>query len=138
MNELLGLAAALASLVALACWARTVPTRAWGDDTPTGAARWRAKAVALGTLLLQTTTASLAAGWVAGVAGGTGPGRMCAGAGGLRIGRGPAALSGRRRALHRDLTGPTGHTQRPSAHILLKMRSSATDSCLNSYQIDSN
>ena len=47
MNELLGLAAALASLVALACWARTVPTRAWGDDTPTGAARWRAKAVAL-------------------------------------------------------------------------------------------
>ena len=68
MNELLGLAAALASLVALACWARTVPTRAWGDDTPTGAARWRAKAVALGTLLLQTTTASLAAGWVAGVA----------------------------------------------------------------------
>ncbi len=68
MNELLGISAALASLVALACWARTVPTRAWGDDTPTGAARWRAKAVALGTLLLQTTTASLAAGWVAGVA----------------------------------------------------------------------
>ena len=68
MNELLGIAAALASLVAQACWARTVPTRAWGDGTPTGAARWRAKAVALGTLLLQTTTASVAAGWVAGVA----------------------------------------------------------------------
>lgn len=31
MNELIGASAALASLIALTRWARTVPTRAWGD-----------------------------------------------------------------------------------------------------------
>lgn len=65
------LAAALASLVGLTCWAHTVPTRAWGDGAAgasPAAARPRAWGVALCTLLLQTVTVILMLGWAAGVA----------------------------------------------------------------------
>lgn len=65
MNELASLCAALASLTALTCWARTVPTRAWGDGT---AAYPRAWAVALTTLALQAGAALSAAGLAAGLA----------------------------------------------------------------------
>ena len=65
MNEITGLCAALASLMALTTWARTVPTRAWGDGT---AAPWRAGAVALATLVLQALAATTAAGLAAGLA----------------------------------------------------------------------
>ena len=69
MNELLGAAAALASLLALTRWAQAVPTRAWGDGATSNApARQRAWAVAVGTLLLQTAAAVVAAGWAAGIA----------------------------------------------------------------------
>lgn len=69
MSELLGSSAALTSLVALTYWARTVPTRAWGNGAPdAGSARARAWAVALGTVLLQTAAATVATGWAAGVA----------------------------------------------------------------------
>lgn len=69
MNELQSAAAALASLVALTCWARAVPTRAWGDGTAGLATpQPRAWAVVLGTLLLQTATAILSLGWAAGIA----------------------------------------------------------------------
>ncbi|MCW5259392.1 hypothetical protein D5045_03575 [Verminephrobacter eiseniae] len=69
MNELLGGSAALTSLVALTHWARTVPTRAWGNGAPDARrARPRAWAVALATVLLQTAAATVATGWAAGVA----------------------------------------------------------------------
>lgn len=69
MNDLLCAAAALASLLALTHWARAVPTRAWGDAaTPSPAPTQRACAVVLGTLLLQTAAATVAAGWAAGIA----------------------------------------------------------------------
>ena len=65
MNEITGLCAALASLMALTHWARTVSTRAWGDGT---AAPGRAWAVALATLVLQGLAATTAAGLAAGLA----------------------------------------------------------------------
>lgn len=69
MNELLGAAAALASLIALTHWARAVSTRAWGSAAaPSPASPQRAWAVVLGTLLLQTVAATMAAGWAAGIA----------------------------------------------------------------------
>ena len=75
MNEWQGtaaaLAAALASLVGLTCWARAVPTRAWGDGAAGASADYakaRAWGVALCMLLLQTVTVILALGWAAGIA----------------------------------------------------------------------
>lgn len=69
MNELIGASAALASLVGLTCWARTVPTRAWGDGTPPAtAASRRAWAVVLATVVLQALAAITAAGLAAGLA----------------------------------------------------------------------
>ena len=69
MNELIGASAALASLIALTRWARTVPTRAWGDGTPpAAAASRRAWAVVLATLVLQALAATAAAGPAAGLA----------------------------------------------------------------------
>lgn len=69
MNELIGASAALASLIALTRWARTVPTRAWGDGTPpTTAASRHAWAVVLATLVLQALAATAAAGLAAGLA----------------------------------------------------------------------
>ncbi|MDP3227586.1 MAG: hypothetical protein Q8N13_06375 [Acidovorax sp.] len=69
MNDLLCIACALASLMALTHWARAVPTRAWGDSAPaTHASPQRVWAVVLGTLLLQTAAATVAAGWAAGIA----------------------------------------------------------------------
>lgn len=69
MNELIGASAALASLIALTRWARTVPTRAWGDGTPpAAAASRRAWAVVLATLVLQALAATAAAGLAAGLA----------------------------------------------------------------------
>ena len=69
MNDLLCAAAALSSLLALTQWAQAVPTRAWGDAaTSTPASPQRAWAVVLATLLLQTTAATVAAGWAAGIA----------------------------------------------------------------------
>ncbi|MCW5237674.1 hypothetical protein [Verminephrobacter eiseniae] len=65
MNELLGGSAALTCLVALTHWARTVPTRAWGNGAPDARRAW---AVALATVLLQTAAATVATGWAAGVA----------------------------------------------------------------------
>lgn len=64
-EELIGASAALASLVGLSHWARSVPTRAWGDGTPD---RIRAWAIALGTMVLQGVAAVTAAGPTAGVA----------------------------------------------------------------------
>ncbi|RKR68072.1 hypothetical protein C8C94_2575 [Acidovorax sp. 94] len=64
-EELIGASAALASLVGLSHWARSVPTRAWGDGTPD---RIRAWAIALGTMVLQGVVAVTAAGPTAGVA----------------------------------------------------------------------
>lgn len=64
-EELIGASAALASLVGLSHWARSVPTRAWGDGTPD---RIRAWAIALGTMVLQGVAAVTAAGLTAGVA----------------------------------------------------------------------
>jgi hypothetical protein len=64
-EELIGASAALASLVGLSHWARSVPTRAWGDGTPD---RIRAWAIALGTTVLQGVAAVTAAGPTAGVA----------------------------------------------------------------------
>ncbi|MFN3436497.1 MAG: hypothetical protein ACK41V_02275 [Acidovorax sp.] len=67
MNDLLCAASALSSLLALTYWARAVPTRAWGDASAPGAASpQRVGGVVLGTLLLQTTAAVVAAGWAAG------------------------------------------------------------------------
>ncbi|MCE1194496.1 MAG: hypothetical protein LWW96_20315 [Acidovorax sp.] len=66
-EELIGASAALASLLALAQGAQAMSTRAWGDGVR-GAARVRAGAVALATLVLQTATAATAAGPAAGVA----------------------------------------------------------------------
>lgn len=69
MNELIGASAALASLIALTRWARTVPTRAWGDGAaPTSAASRRTWAVVLATLVLQALAATGAAGLAAGLA----------------------------------------------------------------------
>ena len=69
MNELIGASAALASLIALTRWARTVPTRAWGDGTPPAtAASRRAWAVVLATVVLQALAATAAAGLAAGLA----------------------------------------------------------------------
>ncbi|MNV91416.1 hypothetical protein D3C71_1859080 [compost metagenome] len=46
-----------------------MPTRAWGDASAPGAASpQRAWCLVLGTLLLQTTAAIVAAGWAAGFA----------------------------------------------------------------------
>jgi hypothetical protein len=64
-EELIGANAALASLIGLSHWARSVPTRAWGDGTPD---RTRAWAIALGTMVLQGVAAVTAAGPTAGVA----------------------------------------------------------------------
>lgn len=64
-EELIGASAALASLVGLSHWARSVPTRAGGDGTPD---RIRAWAIALGTMVLQGMAAVTAAGPTAGVA----------------------------------------------------------------------
>ena len=64
-EELIGASAALASLIGLSHWARSVPTRAWGDGTPD---RIRAWAIALGTMMLQGVAAVTAAGPTAGVA----------------------------------------------------------------------
>lgn len=66
MNEFASTSVALASLLALALWARMAPTRAWGDGAP--ASHRRAWAVALGTVALQGTAATAAAGIVAGLA----------------------------------------------------------------------
>ena len=69
MNELIGASAALASLIALTRWARTVPTRAWGDGTPPAtAASRRAWAVVVATVVLQALAATAAAGPAAGLA----------------------------------------------------------------------
>ncbi|MBV7544421.1 hypothetical protein [Acidovorax sp. sic0104] len=65
MNEITGACAALASLMALTGWARTVSTRAWGDGT---GASGRAFAMALATLVLQALAATTAAGLAAGLA----------------------------------------------------------------------
>ncbi|KQO19697.1 hypothetical protein [Acidovorax sp. Leaf78] len=65
MNEFTGLCAAVASLMALTCWARSVPTRTWGDGSPAPRRAW---AVALATVVLQILTATAAAGLAAGVA----------------------------------------------------------------------
>lgn len=66
MNELVSASAGLAALLALADWARTVPTRAWGDGAP--AAHRRAWAVALSTLALQGVAAAATVGLAAGLA----------------------------------------------------------------------
>ena len=66
MNELVSVSVALASLLALALWARTTPTRAWSDGAP--ASRRRAWAVGLGTLVLQGVAAVVTTGIVAGLA----------------------------------------------------------------------
>ena len=69
MNELIGTSAALASLIALTFWARTVPTRAWGDGTPPATAASRCTwAVVLATFVLQALAATAAAGLAAGLA----------------------------------------------------------------------
>jgi hypothetical protein len=70
MNELISASAALASLIGLSCWARTVPTRAWGDGAPPTApsALPRAWAVALATIALQSIAAIDASGLTAGLA----------------------------------------------------------------------
>lgn len=70
MNELASASAALASLIGLTCWARAVPTRAWGDGalTPSRAARLRTWAVVLATVALQSLVAIAAAGPAAGLA----------------------------------------------------------------------
>ena len=69
MNELISASAALASLIALTRWARTVPTRAWGGGTaPTTAASRHAWVVVLATLALQALAATAAAGLAAGLA----------------------------------------------------------------------
>lgn len=62
MNEFASASVALASLLALTLWARTTPTRAWGEGAP--ASHRRAWAVALGTVALQgmAATAGIAAG----------------------------------------------------------------------------
>ena len=65
MNELFSASAALASLLGLALWAGAVPTRAWGDGAP--ANHRHAKAVALGTLALQSAAAVSADGLAAGL-----------------------------------------------------------------------
>ncbi len=66
MNELVSASVALASLLALALWARAAPTRAWGDGAP--ASHRRAWAVVLGTVALQSMAAIAAAGIAAGLA----------------------------------------------------------------------
>lgn len=69
MNELIGASAALASLMALTHWARTVPTRAWGDGAAPGTATFRSTwAMVLATLVLQALAATAAAGLAAGLA----------------------------------------------------------------------
>ena len=70
MNELISASAALASLIGLSCWARAVPTRAWGDGalTTSRAALPRAWAVVLATVALQSIAAVAAAGLTAGLA----------------------------------------------------------------------
>ena len=72
MNELIAACAALASLIALTRWARAVPTRAWGDGIggtdQAPPAPLRAGAVAVGTLLLQSSAATAATGLAAGLA----------------------------------------------------------------------
>ncbi|MCU4121303.1 hypothetical protein [Variovorax sp. N23] len=66
MNELVSASVALASLHALALWARTASTRAWGDGAP--ASHRRAWAVALGTVALQGMAAVATTGIAAGLA----------------------------------------------------------------------
>ena len=69
MNDLLCAASALSSLLPLTHWARAVPTRAWGDAAaPSAPSPQRAWGLVLGTLLLQTAAAVVAAGWAAGFA----------------------------------------------------------------------
>ena len=69
MNELIGASAALTSLIALTRWARTVPTRAWGDSSAPGTATSRRTwAMVLATLVLQALAATAAAGLAAGLA----------------------------------------------------------------------
>lgn len=66
MNELASASVALASLLALSLWARTAPTRAWGDRA--SAPHRRAWVVVLGTVALQSMAAITAAGIAAGLA----------------------------------------------------------------------
>lgn len=66
MNELASASVALASLLALALWARTAPTRAWGDGAP--ASPRHTWAVVLGTVALQAMAAVAVAGIAAGLA----------------------------------------------------------------------
>ena len=75
MNELAGASVALASLIGLACWARTVPTRAWGDGASTCPSHCaphrvplRAWAVTLATFALQVLAATATSGLAARVA----------------------------------------------------------------------
>lgn len=69
MNDLLCAASALASLLALTCWARAASTRAWGGAVhPMPASPQRSWGVVLGTLLLQMAAAIMAVGWAAGIA----------------------------------------------------------------------
>jgi hypothetical protein len=65
MNELASANVALASLLALSLWARTAPTRAWGDAA--SASHRRAWAMALGTLALQGMAAVANVGIAAGL-----------------------------------------------------------------------
>lgn len=66
MNEFASASVALASLLALTLWARTTPTRAWGDGAP--ASHRRAWAVVLGIVALQGMAAVAATGIAAGLA----------------------------------------------------------------------
>jgi hypothetical protein len=65
MNELASASVALASLLGLALWARTAPTRAWGDGAP--ASHRHTCALVLGTMALQSMAAITAAGIAAGL-----------------------------------------------------------------------
>ena len=65
MNEFFSASVALASLLGLVLWARTAPTRAWGDGAP--ASPRHTWAVVLGTVTLQGTAAMVVAGIAAGL-----------------------------------------------------------------------
>ncbi len=69
MSDTLALAcAAAACLLALVHWARANSTRAWGDALASPSAQRKAWGLALLTLALQTTAATVAAGLAAGIA----------------------------------------------------------------------
>lgn len=61
MDDFARLSIALASLLGLACWARSTTTRAWGEPAEGRMAVWA-------TLLLQVSTALVTGPWEAGAA----------------------------------------------------------------------